>query len=74
MDKKEIYSYFENKNISYEVVEHKAVFNMEELSEIEVPYPEYDAKNLFIRDDKKRNYYLITVRGNKRVNLNIDSY
>ena len=26
---------------------------MEELSELEVPYPEYDAKNLFIRDDKK---------------------
>ena len=69
MDKIEIYHYLDKQNIYYEVTEHKAVFNMEELSEIEVPYPEYDAKNLFIRDDKKRNYYLITVRGNKRVNL-----
>ena len=42
---------------------------MNELSEIEVPYPEYDAKNLFVRDDKKRNYYLITVKGDKRVDL-----
>ena len=42
---------------------------MDELSEIEILYPEYDAKNLFVRDDKKRNYYLITVRGNKRVDL-----
>lgn len=42
---------------------------MEELSEIEILYPEYDAKNLFVRDDKKRNYYLITVRGNKRVDF-----
>lgn len=42
---------------------------MEELSDIEIPYPEADAKNLFVRDDKKRNYYLITVKGNKRVNL-----
>ena len=42
---------------------------MAELSNIEIPYPEYDAKNLFVRDDKKRNYYLITVKGNKRVNL-----
>ena len=69
MDKQAIYDFIKNKNIWYEITEHKAVFNMEELSEIEVPYPEYDAKNLFIRDDKKRNYYLITVRGNKRVNL-----
>lgn len=42
---------------------------MNELSEIEVPYPEYDAKNLFVRDDKKRNYYLITIKGNKKVDL-----
>ena len=42
---------------------------MEDLSKVEVLYPEYDAKNLFVRDDKKRNYYLITVKGNKRVDL-----
>ena len=42
---------------------------MEELSEVEIPQPKYDAKNLFVRDDKKRNYYLITVKGNKRVDL-----
>lgn len=42
---------------------------MDELSEIEILYPEYDAKNLFVRNDKKRNYYLITVRGNKRVDF-----
>lgn len=57
------------KNIEYESMEHKAVFNMEELEEIELPYPEWEAKNLFVRDDKKKNYYLITVKGEKRVNL-----
>ena len=69
MNKQEIYDFIKNKNIWFEVTEHKAVFNMDELSEIEIPYPEYDAKNLFVRDDKKRNYYLITVKGNKRVDL-----
>lgn len=69
MNKQEIYNYLKSKNIWHEITEHKAVFNMQELSEIEVPYPEYDAKNLFVRDDKKRNYYLITVKGTKRVNL-----
>ena len=69
MNKQEIYDFINNKNIWYEITEHKAVFNMDELSEIEIPYPEYDAKNLFVRDDKKKNYYLITVKGNKRVDL-----
>lgn len=69
MNKQEIYDFIKNKNIWYEITEHKAVFNMDELSEIEIPYPEYDAKNLFVRDDKKRNYYHITVKGNKRIDL-----
>ena len=69
MNKQEIYDYIKSKNIWYEITEHEAVFNMKELSNIEIPYPEYDAKNLFVRDDKKRNYYLITVRGDKRVDL-----
>ena len=69
MNKQEIYDFIKSKNIWHEITEHKAVFNMNELSEIEVPYPEYDAKNLFVRDDKKRNYYLITVKRDKRVDL-----
>ena len=69
MNKTEIYQYLTERNIQYEVTEHKAVFNMEELNSVELPYPEWDAKNLFVRDDKKRNYYLITVKGDKRVDL-----
>lgn len=69
MNKTETYQYLSDRGIHYEVTEHKAVFNMEELEAIELPYPELDAKNLFVRDDKKRNYYLITVKGDKRVDL-----
>lgn len=69
MNKKEIYEYLKKKNIWHEITEHEAVYNMEELSEVDMPYPEADAKNLFVRDDKKRNYYLITVKGDKKVNL-----
>lgn len=69
MNKAEVYRYLKEQNIQYEVTEHKAVFNMEELESIELLYPEWDAKNLFVRDDKKRNYYLITVKGDKRVDL-----
>lgn len=69
MDKQKTYEYLKKLNIPYEVTEHGAVFNMEEMSHVELPYPEWDAKNLFVRDDKKKNYYLITVRGTKRVDL-----
>lgn len=69
MKKAEIYQYLTGKGISYEVTEHGAVYNMEDLATMDLPYPDSDAKNLFVRDDKKRNYYLITVKGEKRVNL-----
>ena len=69
MGKDEIYAYLTAKGISHEVTNHDAVFNMEELGAVELPYPKWDAKNLFVRDDKKRNYYLISVKGDKRVDL-----
>ena len=69
MTRYEIYDLLKEKDIWYEVTNHKAVYNMDQVSSISIPYPEYDAKNLFVRDDKKKNYYLITVKANKRVNL-----
>ena len=69
MNKFETYQYLRNHNISFEAIEHPAVFNMEEAAAIDLPYPECEAKNLFVRDDKRRGYYLITVKGDKRVNL-----
>ena len=69
LTKQEIYSYLKEKGIWHEVTEHAAVFNMEELDAVELPYPDCDAKNLFVRDDKRRSYYLITVKGDKRVDL-----
>lgn len=69
MNKQEIYAFLAENGVWHEITEHKAVFNMAELAEVEIPYPEGDAKNLFLRDDKKRGYYLLTVRGDKRVDL-----
>ena len=69
MNKEETYIYLKERGIKYETTEHKAVFSMDELDSVELPYPEWNAKNLFVRDDKKRNYYLITVKGDKCVDL-----
>ena len=69
MNKEQIYRYLKQKNIWYEITKHKAVYNMKDLQDVDLPYPEGDAKNLFVRDDKKRTYYLITVKGTKKVDL-----
>ena len=59
MNKQEIYNYLKEQNIWHEVTEHKAVFNMEELAEVDIPYPEADAKNLFV--PQKSNLLLTKV-------------
>ena len=69
MTKKETLDLLEQKGLSFEITEHEAVFSMSEVCSVPLPYPDDDAKNLFVRDAKRRNYYLITLRGDKRVDL-----
>ncbi len=69
MNKQEVYALLDEKGINYEVTEHQPVFTIDEMLEVKLPYPEIIAKNLFVRDDKKRNYYLITVQENRIINL-----
>lgn len=68
-DQNETLKLLEEYGIPYELSEHPAVFNIEEISKIDLPYPDRIAKNLFIRDDKKRNYALLTIMGHQRVDL-----
>lgn len=68
-DKAAVYRLLTERGIWHEITEHPAVYNMEEIAAVDLPYPEADGKNLFLRDDKKRQYYLLTLRGDKRVDL-----
>ena len=69
MTKQETYDLLRAEGIAFEITEHAAVYDMAGCAALALPYPEDDAKNLLVRDDKKRSYYLITVRGDKRVDL-----
>ena len=69
MNRQEILELLNERKISYEITEHKAIFNMEEAGQVEMPYPDAEAKNLFLRDDKKRNWDLVTVRGDRKLDL-----
>ena len=69
MNKQETYDYLKKCGVEFEITEHPAVWNMEDVAQLEMPHPEADAKNLFVREDKTQNYAMITVRGDKRVDL-----
>ncbi len=67
--KQDILNLLQENGISFEITEHAAIYNMEEAGHIQFPYPDREAKNLFVRDDKKRNYYMITIKGNQKIDL-----
>ena len=69
LTKEDITKCLDDKKIKYEIVEHKPVFTIDEMLECNLPHVEQIAKNLFIRDDKKRKYYLITCLEDKKINL-----
>ena len=69
LDKQGVYALLNEKNIPYEAVEHPAVYTIEEMLQLNLPHTGAIAKNLFVRDDKKRNYYLLVVPEDKPIQL-----
>ena len=67
--KQEIYALLDERGIEYEAIEHEAVFNIEEADALELPHREAATKNLFIKDDKKRNYYVVVIPSEDRLDL-----
>ena len=65
----EICDLLNNKEIEFKLIQHKAVYTIDEMQELNLPDADAVAKNLFVRDDKKHNYYLLVVRQEKKVEL-----
>lgn len=57
--------------IQYELIEHKAVFNMEEMDALGKDFFKGVAicKNLFLRDQKGKRHFLVTMKEEKQANL-----
>lgn len=69
MDKEQTCQFLRDMGIEFEHVDHPAVCNMAEMAELALPHPEAEAKNLFLRDDRREHFFLLTVRGDRRVDL-----
>ena len=67
--KEDIFFLLEQNGISYELAEHKAVYTIEEMKRLGLKHEDRIAKNLFIRDDKMRQYFLVTLEQEKQLDL-----
>ena len=57
------------RGIPFDVAEHVPVYTIEEMLSLHLPDAGSVAKNLFLRDDKRRNYYLLVIREEKTADL-----
>ena len=63
--KNEIYALLNEKGVSYEAVEHEAVFTMEEMERAGINTHGCICKNLFLCNRQKTKFYLLLMPGGK---------
>ncbi len=70
MDNKQfVYQKLEEANISYQSVEHEAVFTIAEMQELDFPQGSKIAKNLFLRDAKGKRHFLVVTEATQKIDL-----
>lgn len=69
MSELDVYQLLDAMKVNYKVIIHGHVVTIDELKNKNIKGFEYVVKNLFVRDDKKRNYYLIVIKHDKTINI-----
>ena len=64
----DIFKILDELKINYDVLEHQAVYTVEEAKQLEDMIEGLGCKNLFLTD-KKENYFLLVLEENKKANL-----
>ncbi|MBW8383692.1 MAG: prolyl-tRNA synthetase associated domain-containing protein [Youngiibacter sp.] len=65
----EVISLLDSRGIKYEIARHVPVFTIEEMDALMLPFSESVVKNLFLRDYKGREHYLVVLRKDKNADL-----
>lgn len=66
----EVLNKLDELQIKYQLIKHIPIYTIDEANNLDIENKEYIVKNLFLRDDRKRNYYLVVIKSYKKVNLN----
>lgn len=69
MKKTEILQMLDEKGVKYTIKEHPPVETIEAIERFAFENADTIVKNLFLRDEKKRNYYLVVLSKEKHLNL-----
>ena len=69
LGKKEILELLDHNHIKYELYEHEPIKTVSESQELGLPHQDWATKNFFLRDKKKKNYFIITTQENKQIDL-----
>ncbi|MFV0313726.1 MAG: prolyl-tRNA synthetase associated domain-containing protein [Anaerotignum sp.] len=67
--KEEVRKFLDTNGIVYEWIEHEAAYTIEDMNRLGLNRDLDVAKNLFLRDDKGKNHYLIVLCSDKKVDL-----
>ena len=65
----EVVSLLDSRGIKYEIARHVPVYTIEEMDALMLPFSESVVKNLFLRDYKGREHYLVVLRKDKNADL-----
>lgn len=67
--RKIVFDTLKSTGFEFEVTEHPAVYTIEEMEALGLDPENEVPKNLFVRDDKKKRYFLIVLQKHKTANL-----
>lgn len=65
----QVFDILDGMGIQYDVVEHPAVYTIEEMDQLQIDSKDEIVKNLFVRDDKKKRYFIVVLQKNKTADL-----
>lgn len=71
LTKGQVLDLLDGRGVAYERCDHAAVRTVGEAEAARIPFERHMAKNLFLRDPKKRNYYLFTAPDQKKIDLRV---
>ena len=71
LTKEQVFSLLNGHGVTYERCDHAAVRTVGEAEAARIPFERHMAKNFFLRDPKKRNYYLFTTPDHKAIDLRV---
>ncbi len=69
VNKEDIVKLLNEKNIEFELVEHEAVYTMEDIDKLNISEKGTEVKNLFLRDEKGKNHFLIVAKEDTQIDM-----